>query len=118
MELLERRIHNGPALLPSFFLVYSVTYLRHEAPHPVRRLRLLAGGCVGAGAEGEARVEVARHDGEGPHVCFALSHCSCGQPRLPPKPPPGPPMCPMPPPIIWLVTLPVSVPLTMRVPPV
>ena len=47
------------------------------------------------------------------------------QPCLPPKPPPGPPPGPPPwppiwpmPPIIWLVTVSVSSPLTMRVPPV
>lgn len=65
MELLERRIRNGPALLPSFSLSAPSHTLRHKAPHHVRRLLLLVGGGVGVGPQGEARVEVAQH----------LAHC-------------------------------------------
>ncbi len=40
-------------------------HLRHEAAHGFRRLILHLAGSVGVGAEGEPRIVVAKHTGDG-----------------------------------------------------
>ena len=62
------------AFLPSAFDAAGVPLhdLRHEAAHGFRRLILHLPGGVGIGAEGEARVVVAKHTGDGLDVHAVL----------------------------------------------